>query len=443
MALLGEPDPVADCPTNRSAMEDPARDAREAEGRAAAHLTVLAETSRALAEATLDVDRLLDTTARLASASLSAGCVVRLASEDRDALEVASLHHPDDDALARARALARDAWLRPSDGVPGEVLTTGTPRLVSDVATAVLPELPARVRALYDVFTVHSAMFVPLRARGRSLGLVTLVRGRGLPPFDADDLQFARDLVDRAALAIDNARLYRAAERAARAREEVLAVVAHDLRNPLGVITLCARLLPRRAPFDAAGDEIRATAERIRRAASRIEELVDGVLDAAKIERGKLAITPSRVEAGVLVRESVELLTVVARERGLSLDIEPGDAAGVPVLADAARVTQVFSNLIGNALRFTRTGGRIVVRATVAASHVRFDVEDTGVGIAPENLPRVFERFFRGETRERAGAGLGLFIAQGIVEAHGGTISVASTLGRGTTVSFTLPRAPA
>src|SRR5262249_43775309 len=146
------------------------------------------------------------------------------------------------------------------------------------------------------------------------------------------------------------------------------------------------------------------------------------------------------VDAGALVREAAEVHRPLAQEKGLTLDEDVDDAPGAVVRADRDRIVQVFGNLVGNAVKFTPSGGRIVVGARRAAGEVRFRVADGGGGIAPEHLPRVFERGYRGPSKER-GLGFGLSIAKGIVEAHGGTIEVASEVGRGTTVTFTLPRA--
>lgn len=231
-------------------------------------------------------------------------------------------------------------------------------------------------------------------------------------------------------------RLYETARRATQARDEVLAVVAHDLRNPLGTILMHAsRLAPRRGE-----PERRATrpVEAITRAATRMNTLIQDLVDVARLESGQVRFDCRLVPAAQIVADVVETQKVLANSTSIELTLDA--AAPLPeVWADPNRVRQVLENLIGNALKFTQRGGRVVVGARRCDGEVLFSVADTGAGIAAEDLPHVFDRFWQMRKGDGRGAGLGLPIAKGIVEAHHGSMCVESAPGRGSTFYFTLP----
>jgi len=225
------------------------------------------------------------------------------------------------------------------------------------------------------------------------------------------------------------------AERASRARDEVLAVVAHDLRNPVHTITMSVSTM-----LDLPLDEAQRARQYgvIQRAARGMDHLIRDLLDVTRIESGTFAIRQTRIHPRALLDEALELFEPHARERSVSLAVAAADDLP-PVLGDRDRLTQVLSNLVGNALKFTPREGRIRVRAQAAGPAVEFAVEDSGMGIPPESVPRVFDRLWQADRRAGGGAGLGLAIAKGIVEAHGGRIGVESEPGRGTTFRFTVP----
>jgi signal transduction histidine kinase len=219
-------------------------------------------------------------------------------------------------------------------------------------------------------------------------------------------------------------------------RDEVLGIVAHDLRNPLSMILVEAQLLQRKEP----GPERRAgqSAEAIRRAANRMNHLIQDLLDVTRIEAGQLAIQQSRLSAAQVVSEVVDVHSAPAASA--LIELRPAVSREVPeVWADRDRLFQVFDNLIGNAIKFTPPGGCITVGAAPRDAHVLFWVGDTGPGIAIEDQSRIFDRFWQARLATRTGAGLGLPIVKGIVEAHGGRVWVESAPGRGSTFLFTMP----
>ncbi|HEY4320947.1 MAG TPA: HAMP domain-containing sensor histidine kinase [Gemmatimonadales bacterium] len=224
------------------------------------------------------------------------------------------------------------------------------------------------------------------------------------------------------------------AQRTARSREQILAVVAHDLRTPLGTVMIGAHIL---AQSKLAGPA-RQVLGSVTSAATSMAALIADLTNAPLADGGRLPLDRQPIQADRLMRDSVAVLGTVAQRQGIGLMADACDT--MPIVAvDYERMLRVFANLIGNAIKFSTPGMTVHVRARAEATMVRFSIADQGVGIAPNDLPRVFERFWRGNEEGRIGTGLGLAIAKEIVEAHGGTLSVASEVGAGSTFSFTVP----
>ena len=224
-------------------------------------------------------------------------------------------------------------------------------------------------------------------------------------------------------------------------RDDMLRVVSHDLKNPLHTIGMVVDLLAT-VPLPAAerDNQLRI----VTRTVERMNRLIHDLLDSARVESGNaLVLSLAPMNTRELLGDVDEQLGAEPRAKNIRLVCD-ADGAPESIVADRDRLLQVFSNLIGNATKFTREGGRISVCASrTDGAGVQFSVEDTGTGIAPEHLPHLFEPFWQARDRASLGTGLGLSIARGIVEAHGGHISVTSTAGEGTTFSFTIPRAVA
>lgn len=294
---------------------------------------------------------------------------------------------------------------------------------------------------LTEVLRLHSFMIVPLVARGRVLGLITLAFSDSGRRYGSTELALAEEMARRAALAIDNARLYGQAQQAVRAREGVLAVVGHDLRNPLASILLnTSTVLELAAPgvLDPwVADSLRQTTALVEQSNRLIEDL----LDVSRVANGGITLLRTPHDLRDLAARAERMLRPLAEDRGLALTVSL-PAGPVPVHADGDRVLQVLSNLVGNALKFTPAGGRVDVEVEAQNGVARVTVRDTGIGIAAEELEHVFDPFRQLGDADRRGVGLGLPIARGIVEAHGGRIAGASEPGMGSAFSFTLPPEP-
>jgi signal transduction histidine kinase len=323
----------------------------------------------------------------------------------------------------------------------GEMLRGTETQIIESVDNAFLESVGADdgLRAVLRELAPLSMLFLPLMARQRRLGcLILATTSDSNRTYTRRDVAVANEVARRAALAIDRALLYRTAERAARVREEMLAVVSHDLKNPLATIQMAVQfLLEGVAPNDSVHEPGRVQLEVIYRSAKRMYRLIHDLLDAAAVEAGQLSIDSTPLAVDVLIGDALELLRPLAAAKRIALTVET--EPGLPkVRADRERILQVFSNLGGNALKFTPNDGRLEIRAALGPGAVEFTVRDSGTGISSNDLPHIFERFWQAK-KTGDGVGLGLAITRGIVRAHGGEISVESAVGRGTTFRFTLP----
>ncbi|MBZ5711864.1 ATP-binding protein [Nannocystis pusilla] len=261
-------------------------------------------------------------------------------------------------------------------------------------------------------------------------------------PWQADELEAAEDL-RRRALEIDLARQVELAQKAVRLRDDLVAVVSHDLRNPLGVIEMAGAVISRGLGRSGSGREaerMTTAIDRIQRSVARMSNLIDELLDVARIEAGRFELTVRVEDAKSFIDESVGMLRPLAEPK--QIRISPVVAApGLQVRMDRERIFQVVSNLIGNAIKFTAEGGTITIGAAPHDEQVWFFVRDTGPGIPEDQRAVIFERHWQADRAGVTGVGLGLFVVRGIVEAHGGRAWVDSEVGRGSTFYFSLPAA--
>jgi signal transduction histidine kinase len=317
-------------------------------------------------------------------------------------------------------------------GLLGLVVTEARVVRVGDVRShAAYRGLPAHHPA------IGPFLGIPILRGRRNLANLYLAREVGQPEFSGDDERAATLLAADVAVAIDNARLYNEALAATRAREDLLATVSHDLKNPLSAIRLSTAMWRKTVPDGKSGE----LAARIDRAAERMMGLISDLLDASKIEAGALRTVRIPEDVASLVRAAVDLFALAANEESIHLRAT-APSRPLTVSCERGLILRVLSNLIGNALKFSPGGSSVSVAAEELQGQIQFSVIDAGPGIPAEHLPHVFDRYWQQQGGDRRGSGLGLYIAKGIVEAHEGKIWITSAPGQGTTVRFTLPLVP-
>jgi len=401
--------------------------------------SLLAEASRVLS-ASFDYQTTLAALVRLAVPALADYCALDIV-EAEDSFERIGEAHVDPTKSKLLREVAKFPKSALTARHPlMRVMTTGAPVLEADITPAFIRAsfAEAEQRRVVEALEPRSLICVPLVTSGKPLGALTLVTSGSGRRYEIADLSLAADLARRAAVVVEHARLFHEAEQATRARDDVLAVVAHDLRNPLNTVTMAVSMMLETTPVERVQE--RRQQEIVRRAADRMNRMIQDLLDVKRMESGRLTTDLRPEDPGLLINDTIDMLRPLAA--GSTIRLETDIEQNLPlVLADAARVQQVLSNLVGNAVKFTPRDGRITVCAERLDAEVRFAVIDTGPGIPAEQLPHIFGRFWQAKTSDRRGIGLGLAIAKGIVEGHNGRIWVESHVGLGSTFYFTLPAA--
>ncbi len=422
--------------------------------RAAIANAFLAEASRLLS-ASLDVHASMREVARAAVPALSDWCGVDLVTDPRStswppALTRLGIAHRNPEQVAFATEFQER---HPIDwnakGGIATVLRTGEPQLVPAVTDDMLTAVATSAAHLAELrrFAFVSVMIVPITARGRTLGALSLAMAESARHFASRDLELVQNLADRAAIAVDNAWLFREAdgaranaEAANKAKLDFLASMSHELRTPLNAIAGYVQLLE----MQVAGpvqDEQRRFLARIRRAQDLLLGRINDMLNFVKIDSGTLTYTLRPVRLHDVLASLDIMIQPQLTERGLSYQYVPADPALV-VRVDSEKLEQILLNLLSNATKFTPRGGRITLAAARHGGRVEITVSDTGVGIPPDRLAAIFEPFVQLDpslTRERDGTGLGLAISRDLARAMGGEVTVSSTPGSGSTFTLALP----
>jgi PAS domain S-box-containing protein len=415
-------------------------DQKQAEER----LTFLVDSGGVLSSS-LDYETTLERLAQLAVRTLGDYCLIDVISADGTYRRVGAAHRdPEHDPLvAELRRFPPDPAR--AEGIP-RVLRTGETvitRELTDEGLRAVAQDDEHAEALRRL-GVRSFMSVPLVARGRIIGALTCGltdEGRTHSP---DEVSFAQELAGRAALAIDNARLYGEAQAANRSKDEFLATLSHELRTPLTPIIGWTHMI---RSGQLRPDDVNNGMRVIQKNAESLSRLINDLLDMSSILSGKMRIEREPVEIGAAVREAGETVRPLAEARKIRLEIQTGGLGSLNVSGDRTRLVQVFWNLLNNAVKFSREGTRINVRLAQLDGSARIEIEDEGQGIAPEFLPYVFERFRQADgstTRSYGGLGIGLALVKSFVEAHGGSVvAMSDGVGRGSRFAVTLPLIPA
>ncbi|GAB4198704.1 MAG: hypothetical protein OHK0022_18290 [Roseiflexaceae bacterium] len=405
--------------------------------------SLLAAASVELASS-LDIETILNTLAHLAIPRLADWCVVDLLEGD-GRIETAVLAHSDPSKEAIAWEMQRRFPIKP-DAPSGTavVLRTLQPELVPEIddATLELLSLEPDHRAMLRTLGLRSSLCVPLIARGRALGTIALVMAESGRRFGPDDVPLIEDLARRAALAVDNARLYRASQEAVQVRDTFFSVAAHELKTPLTSLLGQAQLMQRRMLRDGSLNERDGRALGVVIAqAQRLNAMILAMLDSSRLEQGRLSIDPQPLDLSALVRRIIGEILPMLDRHSLSLDECDGPLV---VIGDGLRLEQVLQNLIGNAIKYSPLGGPVMVRLERSGTHARVSVSDQGIGIPAASVPQLFQRFYRARNADAlhiSGMGIGLYVVREIIMLHSGELAVESREGQGSTFSFSLPLA--
>jgi len=397
------------------------RAAREAAEAAEHRALLLAEASRVLSSS-LDRVTTVGQLAPLLVPEFADACVVRVIQDGRWSSAGIASSNP---------VLERSIQLMLDDGFPDE---EGSP---VSAAVGVDDRLEERLSELLGEGVGPVAILrAPLLAGSKTVGTITVARVPPRRAFDPVEQALVGELAARAGVAVENARLVATAQRAVHARDRVLSVVAHDLRNPLASIAANAEMLRNLFPPNTPGHQRQAVA-RIERVAQQTHSLVQDLLDISRVDDRTLGIAPRVVPVGELLEEAEVMLRPLAITRSVDLEFSADDISQTVVVDDVI-IIQVMSNLVGNALRFTPAGGRVRVIGRKEEDEYVVAVEDNGSGIPADRVPRLFGGPWNADPSDWQGAGLGLVIARAIVEAHGGRIWLESPPGAGATFSFSL-----
>jgi len=400
--------------------------------------SLLSEASQVLASS-LDSQTTLAMLCRMIVPRIADYCVVDVLQADGSILRPGLSHvDPSKEHLLRETAHTQPSVL-PEDHPVATALRQGRRTLAQEITPEMISAVTGNEehRQVLAQLCPRSMIAVPILASGPIRGALVLVYSDSGRRYAPEDLDLACELGRRAAITIENAQLFHQAHAATRARDEILGIVAHDLRNPLSTITMGSAML-----IDSALDDAqRRYAELVSRAAGRMQELIQDLLEVRRIESGQLRVSPEPQPVAPLVKEAIGMLTPLAASRGIDLRAVLDDGLR-PAMVDSTRILQVLSNLVGNALKFTPEGGSVEIGCISLGDDLRFVVSDTGPGIPPDQIPHVFGRFWQAADQDTRGIGLGLSIVRGVVEAHGGRVWVESNVGKGARFYFTVPAEP-
>jgi PAS domain S-box-containing protein len=411
-----------------------ARDITERQ-RASQRAALLADIGAVLA-GTLQYEATLKTVANMTVPAIADWCAVDILTEEHK-IERLAVAHVDPAKIDLARTI-RSRYEDPSSPyTPASVVRTGTASMVKEISDDMIVGAAHGDEERIDLVRslgIRSYMIVPLTAHGRTFGALTLATAESGRVYSDDDFRFAQDVAFRAALAVDNAHAYEEAQTANRLKDEFLATLSHELRTPLNAILGYSRLLQSGM---LTVDKHAHALQTLERNATALTQIVGDILDVSRIISGKIRLNVQPIDLPRVVSDAVESLLPAADAKRIRVQTIL-DPRAAPISGDPDRLQQIVWNLVSNAVKFTPKEGVVQVRLERVNSHVEIVVSDNGIGVSPDFLPYMFERFRQadgGTTREHGGIGLGLAIVRHLVELHGGTIHATSG-GRDTGSTF-------
>jgi K+-sensing histidine kinase KdpD/CheY-like chemotaxis protein len=428
-----------------AAINEALQRSRQASHSAARQLAVAVDNAQFLSEASksvaalVDVESSMQRLAQLCVPRFADWCALYLVNEQSEIHPIARAHADPqmERLLAETISAYPPSWRVPT--ISSRVLRSGAPEFIPEISTAYLDSVTqdARHGQLIRALDPRSAIIVPLESRGRTIGMIQLVRGGARRAFTDDDYEVAQELARRAATAIDNSRLYDDLRAADRQKDDFLAMLAHELRNPLAAIDYATQLSSI-SPEQAAN-----ATEIIHRQVRQLARLIDDLLDVSRITRDKIELKKEPIDAATIVNRASGTARPIIEKHKHEFRVDVAEEE-MPLFVDPTRVEQIIVNLLTNAAKYTPEEGQIALTAYPENEEVVINVRDTGVGIPKEMLPRVFELFTQVNPeidRTKGGLGIGLTVVRRLTEKHGGTVSATSDgLGQGTEFTVRLPR---
>jgi len=318
-----------------------------------------------------------------------------------------------------------------------EVIRTRKPLFIPDAAAAdrSTADFLREAGEIFGDRPIVAALCLPLIARGQLLGVIELYTSERR--LDADDMVLAEDMSRHAALALDNARLHEQVMLGSRARDDIIGIVSHDLRNPVNAVKMLTGAILETERDVALPPDVVEYSTVIRQASEQMDSLIRDLLDVTRVEAGRLSVEANPMDIEELLSDALLTLDPLAKAKQIDLRLATEEALP-QVEADRERIRQALSNLIGNSVKFSPAGSTIFLNAARVDGEVVISVKDEGPGMTSDQLSHAFDRFWQSRRTDREGAGLGLAITRGIIEAHGGRIWAESSIGKGSTFSFTL-----
>jgi PAS domain S-box-containing protein len=386
-----------------------------------------------------DRESALDQSARLAVPFLADWCVVYVVDEHGDIDYHAHAHRDPEKERLLSHMLTESPLDWNSNTATVRALRTGEPQLMPELPAAFLDSLAQSEahRQYIRELGPRAVIAVPLKIRERIVGVLGLVSCDPNRRYTEREVQLAEGLAERVSTAVDNSRLYHAVKEASRQKDEFLAMLAHELRNPLAAIRYAVAL-----GNMSAGDSIEELFGIIGRQTQSLAHLIDDLLDVSRISRDKVTLRKEPIELATIIHRAAATVRPLMEQKHHELRLEVSEEA-IVVHADPTRAEQILANLLTNAGKYTKEGGRVTIKSLRHQQEAVIHVIDTGVGLPPEMLTRVFDLFAQADRtldRSEGGLGIGLTVARKLVEMHGGTIAASSEgLGKGSTFTVRLP----
>ena len=399
----------------------------------------LADASSAFAAAELNLPTILKAVVSQIAQSIGNGCTLRLLSPERDRLDPVAFFHSNPNAVALLEKILSTGSHHIGEGLAGQVAQTGKSALAAEVTPEMARSLLKKEHwSFLEQFHIHSMIVVPLRVREEVIGTISLFRDESTDSYTKDDLVFLEELANRAAQAMQNAKLYAESQKAVQIREEFLSVASHELNTPLTSLLLATRNLEvLMSKTSESNEQIKKMTKILVSQSQHLSQLITNLLDVSRVRSGHLELNLEKIDLPQLIYEVADRFRLTLENARSSIEIN----VNTPVIGswDRLRIEQVVNNLMSNAIKYG-AGKPIEVSVELIRDNVQLSIKDHGIGIDPSQQKIIFEPFERAvSSKSYGGLGLGLYIVRQIIEAHGGSISIESSLNQGSTFMVSLP----